>query len=142
MVRVNIVNPKYLTDQHLIAEYLEILMLVGYVRKYPKAEDIPDNYCLGKGHIKFFKNKLEYLKKRHESIRKEMKKRGFATNVKLNISDLPKALRNDWKPRKSDIGLIKNRISWKIKKKPGYYRYCGKKLTQKKLNKIIGKSTA
>ncbi|MBS3094344.1 hypothetical protein J4474_01630 [Candidatus Pacearchaeota archaeon] len=27
MVRINIIHPENLTDQHLVAEYLEILML-------------------------------------------------------------------------------------------------------------------
>ena len=74
MVRVNLIPPRKLADQHLIAEYNEILMLLGYVRKYPMTEEIPKNYCLGKGHIKFFKNKLLYLKKRHENLKNEMKK--------------------------------------------------------------------
>ena len=76
MVRINLVNPKNLSDQHLIAEYNEILMLISYIKRYPKLEGIPLNYCLGKGHMKFFKNKVEYLKKRHELIKNEMKKRG------------------------------------------------------------------
>ena len=57
MVRINIINPKYLSDQHLIAEYLEIIMLVNYTKKHPKIKDAPKNYALGKGHIKFFKNR-------------------------------------------------------------------------------------
>jgi deoxyribonuclease (pyrimidine dimer) len=64
MVRINIINPKYLTDQHLIAEYVEILMLLDYAKKNSPC-NIPKKYCLGKGHIKFFSNKVLYLKKRH-----------------------------------------------------------------------------
>ena len=57
MVRVNIINPKYLADQHLRAEYLEIIMLVTYVRKHPKIKkELPKKYCLGTGHILFFKD--------------------------------------------------------------------------------------
>ncbi len=63
MVRVNIINPKNLSDQHLIAEYLEIIMLINYIKKHPKQSKIPKNYLLGKGPMKFFKNKLKYLKK-------------------------------------------------------------------------------
>ena len=77
MVRVNLISPKLLSDQHLIAEYNEILMLLGYVRKYPKLVGIPKDYCLGKGHILFFKDKLGYLKERHELLKKEMRIRGF-----------------------------------------------------------------
>ncbi len=84
MVRINLINPRYLSDQHLIAEYDEILMLLGYVKKYSilKLEEIPKKYCFGEGHIKFFKNKLLYLKRRHELIKKEMQNRGFKTNKK------------------------------------------------------------
>ena len=128
MVRVNIINPKYLTDQHLIAEYNEILMLIGYVKKYPSLENIPENYCLGKGHIKFFKNKLLYIKKRHELIKEEMKKRGFKTNKTLRISEFKAKLKNDWKPNKKDKKIIKKRLIEKIKKKPKWSRYYGENM--------------
>ena len=66
IVRINLLNPHYLTDQHLVAEYLEIIMLVDYIKRNPELSNIPKKYCLGKGHMKFFKAKLVYLKKRHE----------------------------------------------------------------------------
>ena len=137
MVRVNLINPKHLADQHLIGEYNEILMLLGYVRKYPNPEKIPEKYCLGKGHIKFFKNKLKYLILRHELIKKEMKKRNFETNVTINLSGFPKNLIQDWIPSKNDFKIIKERIIWKLNKKPDYYRYCGKKKNKEFLIKLI-----
>jgi len=85
MVRINLINPKKLADQHLIAEYDEILMLLGYVKKYPRLGKIPGKYSLGKGHILFFKNKLKYLKKRHELIKLEMKKRGLMQRKPSNL---------------------------------------------------------
>lgn len=129
MVRINLINPKSLADQHLIAEYNEIMMLLGYVKKNPRLEleKIPKKYILGKGHMLFFKNKLKYLKKRHEELKKEMKKRGFATNKTINLKEFPKKLCNDWKPKKKDKEIIKKRIIWKLKKKPNWYRYKGKK---------------
>jgi len=126
MVRVNIINPKKLSDQHLVAEYLEIMMLVGYVRNFPSFEGIPDNYTLGTGHIKFFKNKLSYLKKRYELIKSEMIKRGFVANKKLSLVGFSKKYYNDWKPEKKDFEIIKLRIADKIKLKPDFYRYYGK----------------
>jgi len=123
MVRINLVNPKKLSDQHLIAEYDEILMLLSYIKKNPDIKDIPKEYCLGKGHIKFFKNKVLYLKKRHELIKKEMKRRGFQTNKTINLNDFKKTNKGDWKPKKEDFYLIKNRITYKLKLKPKYYRY-------------------
>lgn len=127
MVRVNIIKPKKLSDQHLIAEYLEIMMLVGYTRKYPEIDGIPENYKLGKGHIKFFKNKLIYLEKRHEEIKKEMSKRDFKVNKKIDLKGFDKSLMNDWKPKKEDFSIIEERILWKIKNKPNWHRYYGEK---------------
>jgi|SaaInlStandDraft_7_1057024.scaffolds.fasta_scaffold15966_5 deoxyribonuclease (pyrimidine dimer) len=127
MVRINLINPKKLADQHLIAEYNEILMLLGYVRKYPIEKDIPEEYCLGRGHIKFFKNKLLYLKKRHELLKKEMSKRNFISNKNINLGEFNKKLRNDWKPNNKDFIIIKERIREKICLKPNYYRYYSKK---------------
>lgn len=125
MVRINLIKPEKLADQHLVAEYDEILMLLGYVRRYPEVKDIPEEYSLGKGHIKFFKNKLLYLFTRHELIKKEMRKRGFQTNVKIDLRKFHTSLINNWKPKQKDIKIIKERISEKLKLKPEYYRYYG-----------------
>jgi deoxyribonuclease (pyrimidine dimer) len=127
MVRINLINPMKLTDQHLIAEYNEILMLFGYVKKYPsiKKNNVPDRYVLGKGHILFFKNKLLYLKQRHERIKKEMKKRGFSTAKTITLKRYPSSLQNDWKPLKNEKKIIIARLAGKIKKKKQWYRYYG-----------------
>lgn len=131
MVRVNLIEPKKLADQHLIAEYNEILMLLGYVERYPEIKmikgksEIPEEYTLNKGHIKFFKDKLKYLKKRHEDVKKEMKKREFKTDITIDLKKYPKNLHNDWAPKQKDYAIIIERISWKINKKPKYYRYYG-----------------
>lgn len=127
MVRINIIHPKKLSDQHLIAEYLEMMMLVGYARNYPSLEGIPEDYRLGEGHIKFFKNKLKYLEKRHELIRKEMKRRGFATNKKIDLKGFGKEFLNDWKPGERDFKIIKKRLKERIEMKPEWYRYEGEK---------------
>mgnify|MGYP005862063783 CR=1 FL=1 len=125
MVRINLIEPKKLADQHLVAEYNEILMLIGHLRNFPSLEGISEIYTLGTGHIKFFKNKLLYLKKRHDLIKIEMVKRGFETNKTLNLSEFGKEYCNDWKPQKNDFDLIKIRIREKIKMKPDFYRYYG-----------------
>lgn len=125
MVRINLIDPKKLADQHLIAEYNETLMLLGYVRKHaPK--NIPESYRLGKGHIKFFANKLKYLEKRHNVIKIEMLSRGFKPNKTINLKEFHKSLHNDWTPSKKDIQVIKSRLKQKLEKKPEWYRYYGK----------------
>lgn len=126
MVRINLLNPKKLSDQHLIAEYDEMLMLVSYIKNHPRLENIPQKYCLGKGHMKFFKDKLLYLKKRHESIKSEMKKRGFRTRKTIFLRGFKRQNKNDWRPKKEDLKTIKKRLIEKIKLKPEFYRYYGK----------------
>lgn len=136
MVRVNIIDPRALADQHLIAEYNEILMLVGYVRKYPHTERIPKKYVLGPGHIRFFADKLLYLKFRHEIVSDEMKRRGFKPTKKLDTKGLPKELHNKWVPDEKDALIIKERLIWKLRAKPEYYRHEGKKVH---VDKLIGR---
>lgn len=125
MVRINLLEPRKLADQHLLAEYDEILMLFGYVQKYSETKDIPSTYRLGEGHIRFFKDKLLYLKKRHEVIKKEMRARGFKTMRTVNLSNFPEELCNDWHPTKKDEAIIIERLKEKLDKKDGWYRYYG-----------------
>jgi deoxyribonuclease (pyrimidine dimer) len=146
MVRVNLLNPKCLADQHLIAEYNEILMLLGYIKRYPEIKlikgksEIPTRYTLNNGHIKFFKDKIIYLKKRHELLKKEMKKRGFNPNKTININKYPKNLHNDWIPKEEDYKIIIERITWKINKKPKYYRYYGENKDKNFLIRLLNKA--
>ena len=125
MVRVNIINPKNLTDQHLIAEYKEIIMLIGYVKNNPgtSLDKIPKHYLLGSGHILFFKNKLGYLKNRFNKIKKEMKKRGFKANRNINISQFSEKLKKDWHASEKDKKIIKKRLIQRVKLKPKWYNY-------------------
>ena len=60
MVRVNILNPRSLADQHLIAEYNEILMLISYIKKYPKVDFIVGGVKKNKIYAGFDKNKIKY----------------------------------------------------------------------------------
>lgn len=128
MVRVNLIDVKKLSDQHLIAEHVEILMLVGGIKddkKEGERKDRPESYRLGKGHINFFKDKLLYLKKRHIEIKKEMKARGFKTDKNLKIERFNKKLKKDFFPSDKDEEVIKNRLREKLEQKDGWYRYRG-----------------
>lgn len=125
MVRVNIIDVKKLTDQHLVAEFDEIFMLVSYFKRYPALVNIPVKFCLGTGHMKFFKDKILYIQKRHELIRREMLRRGFNPVARIDYKGLPRLLFNNWKPSKDDRDLIKSRLLERIKAKPSYYRHFG-----------------
>ena len=84
-MRCNIILPAFLTDQHLIAERRELRMILPLLEKRSVTRNsvvgkIPKNYTLGKGHVKFFTNKLLFLFDRYMELTSECKKRGF--NVK------------------------------------------------------------
>lgn len=131
-MRCNIgVNPKFLADQHLVAEYRELPMIVGSLRvnDWKIKSDIPNKFTLGKGHINFFKNKLLYIKNRHNAVKEEMEVRGFKNDILcIDLADNNlKQYCNDWSPSIEDSNIIKNRIEWKLRNKSysfwRYYRY-------------------
>lgn len=132
MVRINLITPAALTDQHLIAEHNEILMLCGSFYKSLKSKGginkIPDRFTLNKGHIKFFYNKGRYLHKRFNVIQAEMVRRGFSPTKIFPQHYWPIAHYQDWMPSEEDVRLVMERIEQKIALKPDWYRYYGKKL--------------
>ena len=73
MTRINLVPPSELHDKHLLAEYRELPRVFKLARP---CDDIPEKYCLGTGHVKFFYNKLEFLYKRQCQLCEEMKRQG------------------------------------------------------------------
>lgn len=135
MARVNSgINPKYLSDQHLIAESVEITMITGALRKdgYKIKGQIPDKYCLGKGHINFFKPKICYLKQRLESVNIEIYRRGYKPGTVLNRMEFPVIFDNNWTPSQEDSDLVRDRIIERLKEpkkaKPGFHKYHGKSI--------------
>lgn len=113
MARVNIgVHPKYLSDQHLIAESVEITMITGSLRKnkYEIKSAIPKNFVMGKGHMNFFKNKILYLKKRLDIVNEEMRDRGFNPGTHIDLEEYPKHLINDWEPTLEESLVLRYRI--------------------------------
>lgn len=132
MARVNIgVDPKYLSDSHLVAESVEITMITGSLRKngYEIKSPVPKTFKMGIGHINFFKNKLKYLKKRLEAVNTEMLRRNFNPGTKLDLEEFPTKYHNDWVPDIEDSMILRTRIYDRLKNplngKPGhlYHRY-------------------
>ena len=131
MTRINIISPSELTDQHLIAEYREIFMVAGSLKRTLISKSgfveskVPKNYTLNNGHVYFFYNKGKYLYKRYNLIIKEMKSRGFKPDEnRIFPKDIfiMNNLFNDWEPNQSDIKIIRKRINEKIAMKPSWYR--------------------
>ena len=121
MTRINLVNPRELSDQHLVAEYREIFMVGSSLERSMKSK----NWVNTKGHVTFFYNKGMYLDKRYSLLVKEMKRRGMNPDPKRKFkkSQWPKYLYNDWKPKNKDLKIIRKRIEEKINLKPDWYRF-------------------
>lgn len=78
MTRINLVPPQELCDQHLLAEHRELTRIPNAVAKGKfSLKGQPSDYKLGEGHVRFFFNKLGFLKKRYDLLYAECKARGF-----------------------------------------------------------------
>jgi deoxyribonuclease (pyrimidine dimer) len=130
-----------LTDQHLRAEYRELPRLFSHTAKHPNLDNVPEKFCLGAGHVNFFKNKMGFLLVRLGRILNELEDRGFKCNMDyLNPLDAGQVTRvhfAPWTPSAVDIAISKTRIIEKIEMKPHWYKYRGKPLT-KELLKYYG----
>ena len=111
MTRINVVPVSELCNKHVLAEYRELPRVFTLARK---CDDAPSEYTLGKGHVKFFYNKLAYLAKRQLELIAECKKRGF----NITYTGLPECnkpeLFNDYDPTKEAIALNRARIALRI----------------------------
>ena len=119
MTRINVgIQPSELTDKHLIAEHREIKRIPNCITKGKyNMEDIPDKFKLGTGHVKFFYNKLLYIKFRYDRLYVECIRRGFnVQNYILAWNNVPEELMNDYKPTKEDRLIIQQRINEKLNK--------------------------
>ena len=119
MTRINVAIPvKELTMRHLMAEHREIKRIPNMVASgRAKIVDIPKQFTLGTGHVKFFYNKLGYLKKRYEELYKECVERGYAVTYYGNAWEgIPQSLMNDYTPTAYDEKIIRQRIQERLDK--------------------------
>ena len=113
MTRINAgIPPRQLSRQHLIAEHREIVRIPNTIKSgKAKVQDIPEKFTLGKGHVKFFYDKLKYLRDRYEQLYKECIVRGYKmTCFGEAFDDLPEHLFNDYKPTREAIAIVRERI--------------------------------
>ncbi|MFZ7186749.1 pyrimidine dimer DNA glycosylase/endonuclease V [Avibacterium avium] len=118
MTRINVVPPQELCDQHLLAEHRELTRIPNAVAKgkYNLAGQ-PADYKLGEGHVRFFFNKLQFLKNRYDLLHQECKARGF--NVQYFWSEnLPQdpSLWQDYQPTENALTLNRERIQLRMPK--------------------------
>ena len=119
MTRINVgIHPKELTDKHLIAEHREIKRIPNCIAKGKyNMNGIPNEFKLGTGHVKFFYDKLLYLKLRYERLYNECRKRGFNVQNYINAwNNIPEKLMGNYFPNSKDVEIVKQRINEKLNK--------------------------
>ena len=116
MTRINVgIRPVELSNKHLLAEHREIKRIPNVISKGKfNMENIPDKFKLGSGHVKFFYNKMKYLKNRYEMLYTECLRRNFNVTYYGNCWDnVPISLMNDYTESENDRIIIQNRIEEK-----------------------------
>lgn len=135
MTRINCVPVYHLCRQHLIAEYREIPRVFDLARKWywrheasrefalrrpslDRSDTLPDRYGMGQGHVRFFYDKLGYIRQRHAELATEMRRRGYVTNLDCSETaiGLPDWMQKDWKPEVTDLSANWRRIFESIRK--------------------------
>lgn len=132
MTRINSnIPPEELHRLHLIAELREITMVPASLKRSLKTKSpdeiiktIPNSFRLNAGHVKFFYDKLEFLKNRFDSLVDEMKVRGYTPDIsrKKAFDNFDECFYNNWIASENDNDVVRERIHLRIKQKPNLYK--------------------
>ena len=120
MTRINVgIDPSELNMKMLMAEHREIKRIPNCVKKGRfSIVGQPREFTLNTGHVKFFYDKLEYLKNRYERLYNECVKRGFNVHYFGDAFDgIDKKYMNDYTETERDRQLILERIKLRLSKK-------------------------
>jgi len=124
MTRINLVPVEELCDQHLLAEHRELKRIPNCLLKGILKTDYADRpsvFTLGKGHVKFFTNKLGWLWRRYNQLHAECLARGFNVSYQFRNLELEFygfKLNDAWTPTDADIAVSRARIQGKMPPKP------------------------
>lgn len=129
MTRINLIPVSDLMDEHLLAEHRELKRIPSMIQKNKvNFDNIPLNFTLWTGHVKFFYDKLWFLKKRYIELYEECIKRGFQVqNYISNFEGISQELFWEFLPNEKDMEISKGRIQEKLDAKPEFYRYYGER---------------
>lgn len=131
MTRINSnINPQFLKRLHLIAELREITMISGSLRRSLKTKskkevlkNIPKKFTLNSGHVRYFYNKLDFLKNRFNQLADEMEYRGYNPdrNRIVAFDGFDTEFYNGWESTIDDDNIVLERIAFRISQKPHLY---------------------
>ena len=120
MTRINArIPPSELCDVHLQTEHREIKRIPNTISKGRYNMDgIPDSFCLGPGHVKFFYNKMLFLRDRYLSLREECLRRGLkAEDYSAAWDGVPESLMQDWSCSEWEEALANGIVRKRLKEK-------------------------
>lgn len=148
MTRINAdINPKALTDNHLMAEWREIKMVPSALKRALKTKSVgevlssvPKKFTLNKGHVCFFYDKMGFLAKRYKLLTEELIARGYNIDTSRQLGDdgLPYVFFRDVSFCKDDRKIICDRIMTRIEEKPHIYRLGSTKINPDQYQKYLG----
>jgi deoxyribonuclease (pyrimidine dimer) len=112
LTRVNAgIHPEELPGKLLLAEHREIIRIPNCINSGRAIiKNLPSVFTLNKGHVKFFYNKLEYIKKRYILIYEECLKRGYKVTDMSGSFIYRQDLYNDWEETQEARALLLERI--------------------------------
>lgn len=125
MTRINVVPVEELCDQHLLAEHRELTRIPNAVaRGRFSLAGQPSDYKLGEGHVKFFFNKLQFLKVRYALLQAECTRRGFNVSSRWP-SNLPTDPRFwlDYVPTQQALQANRHRIAIRMPAKARFTKH-------------------
>jgi len=150
MTRINAgIPPQKLMDWHLIAEINEMPRLNELYKRIKNFNDIPKWFTLGKGHLKFFMDKGEYLKRRYNLLLKEeaSRKLKLPDDVKSEIVKnrfcqnqyflFNQEHMNDYTPQQRDKEIMVHRLVTRIIDSDHYPWYYGERISKGKACSIL-----
>lgn len=126
-----------------MAELRELKMVPAALRRSLRTRqwdvvksEIPKQFTLNTGHVKFFFDKLWYLRTRYFQLVSELLKRGYKLDPdNINFDEylvgLPKDSLGDYQPTPEALAIVRERIALRISQKPHLY---GKTEYKKALN--------
>lgn len=112
MTRINVVPVEELCDKHLLAEFRELTRIPNAILSgKAKMVNMPSEYRLGTGHVKFFYNKVQYLFNRYKQLHREGLARGFNIKSIWPEQEFPSHLCQDYVPTDNALTTNRERIS-------------------------------
>ena len=119
-----------------------MLRMPEYLRKSYKTGkplEIPLFYKMSAGHVKFFYDKGQYLKSRHEELKQEMRRRGMKPELTLHTGMFQHyGLMGDWQPTADSLYVNAERLCARIMDMADSPRYYKRDITKEQAVSMLG----